>query len=85
MLLPNMFIFLIDDEITSISSFSFVIFRFEFQRAFCAFSFKESIDFGTSRNNNTVEKQPESTQGEFCCNFPMPWKIDGETHVFHIL
>ena len=51
----------------------------------CAFSFKESIHFGTSRNNNTVEKQPESTQGEFCCNFPMPWKIDGETNVFHIL
>ena len=24
------------------------------------FSFKESIDFGTSRKNNTVEKQPES-------------------------
>ena len=23
---------------------------------FCVFSFKESIDFGTSRNNNTVEK-----------------------------
>ena len=35
------------------------------------FSFKEAIDFGTSRNrkNNTMEKQLESSQGGFCCIF----------------
>ena len=32
---------------------------------FSVFSFKESIDFGTSRKNNTVEKQPESSQSRF--------------------
>ena len=32
---------------------------------FPVFSFKEAIDFGTSRKNNTVEKQPESSQGGF--------------------
>ena len=32
---------------------------------FFAFSFKESIDFGTSRKSNSVEKQPESSQGRF--------------------
>ena len=29
------------------------------------FSFKESIDFGTIRKNNTMEKQPESLQSGF--------------------
>ena len=32
---------------------------------FFVFSFKESIDFGTSRKSNTVEKQPESSQSGF--------------------
>ena len=37
---------------------------------FSASSFKESPHSGTSRNNNTVEKQPDSSQGGFCCIFP---------------
>ena len=32
---------------------------------FYVFSFKESLDFGTSRKNSTVEKQPERSQSEF--------------------
>ena len=32
---------------------------------FSVFSFKESIGFGTFRKNNTVEKQPESSQSGF--------------------
>ena len=37
---------------------------------FSVCSFEESADFGTNRNNNTVEKQSETSQGEFCCIFP---------------
>ena len=37
---------------------------------FSVCSFKKSPDFGTIRNNNTVEKQPESSQGGFCGIFP---------------
>ena len=37
--------------------------------AFSVFSFKESPNFETSRNNHTVEKQHESSQGGFCCIF----------------
>ena len=32
---------------------------------FSVFSYKESIDFGTSSKNNTVGKQPESSQSVF--------------------
>ena len=35
---------------------------------FCLF-LKESPDFGKSSNNNTVEKQPESSLGGFCFIF----------------
>ena len=37
---------------------------------FSVCSFKESPDFGISRNNNTVEKQPGISQGECCYIFP---------------
>ena len=42
---------------------------------FSVFSFKESIDFGTSRKNNTVEKQPDSLQSGFW------WKKTMHSHV----
>ena len=54
---------------------------------FSFFSFKESIDFGTSRKNNTVEKQPESLQSGFWWEKPcmspvvtkytIKWESDG--------
>ena len=72
--------------VTSIPYSSFVIFCFEFQRTwnwffffqkkkftlsvFSVFYFTKSIDFVTSGNNYTVEKQTESSQGGFCCIFP---------------
>ena len=45
-------------------------------------SFKESPDFGTIRNNNTVEKQPEASQGGFWCIFPCYWKFMGKAMHF---
>ena len=49
---------------------------------FFVFSFKESIDFGTSRKSNTVEKQPESSQSGFCISsvvtkYTIKWESDG--------
>ena len=91
------FILLIFDEITCILSSSFVVFCFEFQRAWIwfffffkkeftlpVFSFKESIDFGTIRNNNTVEKQPESSPGWILLHFLVLLEIDGKNHAFPI-
>ena len=44
----------------------FVFLKKEFTLSvFSVFSFKQSIDFGISRKNNTVERQPESSQSEF--------------------
>ena len=75
-----MFIFPIFDESTSIPSSSFDIFCFEFQRAwnwssflkrrslpygFFVFSFKESIDFRTSRKNNTVKNNERAHRVDF--------------------
>ena len=48
------------------------------------FSFKESIDFGTIRNNNTVEKQPESSPGWILLHFLVLLEIDGKNHAFPI-
>ena len=54
---------------------------------FFVFSFKEPIDFGTSRKSNTVEKQPESSQSGFWWEKPcispavtkytIKWEFDG--------
>ena len=75
------FIFLIFDEITSILSLLLLIYLalnssvpgigFSFFEkgvyliGFFCFSFKESIDFGTSRKDNTVKKPPESSQNGY--------------------
>ena len=50
--------------------------------AFSVFSFKESPNFETSRNNHTVEKQYESSQGGFCCIFKCYLKLMGKTMHF---
>ena len=56
---------------SSVPGIGFSFLKSEFTLSvFSVFSFKKSIDFGTSRNSNTVEKQPESSQGGFCCIFP---------------
>ena len=47
------------------SGFSFFQKRSLPYQFFSIFPFKKSIDFGTSRTNNTVEKQPESSQSGF--------------------
>ena len=54
---------------------------------FSVFSFKETIDFGRSRKNNTVEKRPESSQRGFWWEKPcispvvtkytIKWESDG--------
>ena len=46
---------------------------------FSVFFLKESPDFGTSRNNHTVEKQLESW---FLPHFPVLLEIDGKSHAF---
>ena len=61
-------------------------FSFFFKKEFTlpVFSFKESIDFGTIRNNNTVEKQPESSPGWILLHFLVLLEIDGKNHAFPI-
>ena len=60
-----------------------------FKKGVCliGFFFKESIDFGTSRKSNTVEKQPERSQSGFWWEKPcispvvtkytIKWESDG--------
>ena len=51
---------------SSVPGIGFSFFKKEFTLSgFFVFSFKESIDFGTRRKSNTVEKQPESSQSGF--------------------
>ena len=52
---------------------------------FSVFSFKESIDFGISRNNYTLEKQRESSQGRFCCIFPCYQKLMVKPCISHVI
>ena len=57
---------------SSVPETGFSFFKKEFTLSvFSVFSFKESIDFGTSRKNNAVEKQPERY-------------FDGKNHAFHM-
>ena len=48
-------------------------------------SIKESPDFGTTGRGDTVEKQPESSQGGFCCFFPCYWKLMGKLCISHVV
>ena len=56
---------------SSVPGTEFSFFKKEFTwSVFSVCSFKESRDFGKDRNNNTLEKQSERSQGRFCCFFP---------------
>ena len=57
--------------------------KMEFTLSVCSVcSLNESPDFGTSRRNNTVEKQPESSQEGFYCIFPFYQKLIGKAIYF---
>ena len=44
--------------------------------------FKESLDFRTSRNDNTVEKTPWELTGWLLLHFAVLLEIDGKNHAF---